>query len=148
MFHAASPCLSALRPSPASFHCYFLASPLCLCVTPSTFPHHRFCLLCQPSAPEIFFQMFFSVSLFGSLVLPHTCTSSLPFYFPHSPSRFYSAWLLCLYRFLKIFSLLFSIQIHLKYCRKNCSCKISSRLLLEWLLSLHFQCRVKPEPKG
>lgn len=33
LFHAARSCLSALCPSSASFHCYFLASSLCLCVT-------------------------------------------------------------------------------------------------------------------
>lgn len=63
-----------------------------LCVTPSTFPPHRFCLLCQPSAPQIFFP---NVSLSFPIWLLSTSTH-VYFLAPVLLSTFPFQVLLCL----------------------------------------------------
>lgn len=125
---------------------YFLV-PFCACLLPLfTFPPHTFCLLFQPSAPQ-FFSPNVSLSFFIWFPSPST---NVYFLAPILLSTFPFQVLLCLISVFIFFilSLLFSIQIGLKYCRKSCSWEISSRLLQEQLLFWHFQYWIKPQPRG
>lgn len=111
--------------------------------------------LYRESFSSVKISAWFWISVFNVLSLvnlfPYWCflwryTLSIPFLLSPQFFFFLSSSSVC--ASLPDFCVDLFILFSLKYCRKSCSCEISSGLLSNQLLSWHYQCWDNPEPRG